>query len=153
MRQFSHSAEENMSNKIPYSVVLADDHALFRSGLKRILVEGCGLEVVCEAGGGAELLKFLTTIRICPDLAILDISMPDLNGIDTAAKIKAAYPEMKMLILSMHQEKEYVARALSVGVNGYLLKTNADADLFEAIEQIRQGKTYISPLLYDEVLS
>lgn len=142
-----------MSPQIPYSVVLADDHALFRTGLKRILVEGCGLEVVCEANDGAELLKFLETTKHCPDLAILDISMPNLNGIDTAAKIRSAYPDMKMLILSMHKEKEYVAKALSAGVDGYLLKTNADADLYEAIEKIRQGGVYISPLLYDEVLS
>jgi DNA-binding NarL/FixJ family response regulator len=82
-------------------------------------------------------------------MAILDISMPNLGGLEAASRIKSAYPDMKVLILSMHREKEYVQKALSVGADGYLLKQDSSAELFTAIEKIRQGGVYFSPLLYD----
>jgi DNA-binding NarL/FixJ family response regulator len=105
------------------------------------------LEVIGEAGDGIELLEFLNLIESAPQMAIVDISMPNLGGIEATAKIKSAYPGMKVLILSMHREKEYVRGALSAGADGYLLKEDANTELFLAIEKIRRGGVYISPLL------
>jgi DNA-binding NarL/FixJ family response regulator len=134
-----------------YRVVVADDHAMFRHDLKRILLEKGNLEVVGEAGDGIELLKFLNLIKLAPHMAIIDISMPNIGGIEATSRIKSTYPDMKVLILSMHREKEYVHGALSVGADGYLLKEDAHTELFSAIEKIRQGEVYISPLLTEVV--
>ena len=136
-----------MPTECTYRVVLADDHAIFRNDLKRILVEKSDLEVVGEAGDGIELLEFLNLIESAPQMAIIDISMPNLGGIEATSKIKSTYPGMKVLILSMHREKEYVHGALSAGADGYLLKEDANAELFSAIEKIRRGGVYISALL------
>ncbi len=133
----------------PYRVVLADDHAMFRHGLKSVLVKKGDLEVIGEAADGLELLTFLKLVKLAPHMAIVDISMPNLGGLEATSKIKSAYPDMKVLILSMHREKEYVQKALSAGVDGYLLKQDSSADLFSAIERIRQGGVYLSPLLPD----
>lgn len=136
-----------MSTECPYRVVLADDHAMFRNHLRRILVEKGDLEVVGEAGDGIELLEILNLIESAPQMAIVDISMPNLGGIEATSKIKSSYPDMKVLILSMHREKEYVHGALSAGADGYLLKEDANAELFSAIDKIRRGGVYISPLI------
>ena len=136
-----------MPTQCPYCVVLADDHAMFRHDLRRILMEKGDLEVVGEAGDGIELLEFLNLIESAPQMAIIDISMPNLGGIEATSMIKSTYPDMKVLILSMHREKEYVRGVLSAGADGYLLKEDANAELFSAIEKIRQGGVYISPLL------
>jgi DNA-binding NarL/FixJ family response regulator len=128
-----------------YNILLADDHILVRQGIKKIIQEDGNMEVVGEAGDGIELLELLE--KITPHLVILDISMPRLRGLAAAAKIKQLYPDVKMLILSMHRSKEYLHQALAVGVNGYLLKEDADMALFAAIETVRQGQTYVSPLM------
>jgi len=128
-----------------YRIVLADDHFLIRQGLRRIL-EGKGdLEVVGEAADGLELLFLLDNLK--PHLVILDISMPNLQGIDTARQIKMKYPGMKILILTMHAEREYLYQAISAGVEGYLLKEDAQKELLLAIEKIRRGKGFLSPIL------
>ena len=128
-----------------YRIVLADDHILVRQGIKKIITADSGMQVVAEAGDGLELMEILQ--EITPHLVILDISMPRLNGLAAAVKIKQLYPDIKMLILSMHRSKEYLRQALAAGVNGYLLKEDADVALFAAIEIVRQGKIFISPLL------
>jgi DNA-binding NarL/FixJ family response regulator len=128
-----------------YDIVLADDHSLVRRGIKKIIQQDGEMRVVGEAGDGLELMKILG--EITPHLVILDISMPGLKGLAAAAKIKQLYPEIKILILTMHRSKEYLHEALAVGVNGYLLKEDADVALFAAIETVRRGQTYISPLL------
>jgi DNA-binding NarL/FixJ family response regulator len=133
------------SNMAPYKIVLADDHILVRQGIKKIIQEDVDMKVVSEAADGMELLEILE--KTTPDLIILDISMPRLRGLAAAEKIKQRYPGVKMLILSMHRSKEYLQQALAIGVNGYLLKEEADVALFAAIETVRQGKTYVSPLL------
>ena len=128
-----------------YRIVLADDHFLIRQGLRRIL-EGKGdLEVVGEAADGLELLFLLDNLK--PHLVILDISMPNLQGIDTARQIKMKYPGMKILILTMHAEREYLYQAISAGVEGYLLKEDTQKELLLAIEKIRRGKGFLSPIL------
>ncbi|UCF93131.1 MAG: response regulator transcription factor [Desulfobacterales bacterium] len=136
-----------MPNKCPYRVVVADDHAVFRHNLKRILRERSDLEVAGEAGDGVELLAILCLIAPAAHMAIVDIAMPHIGGIEATAAIKRTYPGMKVLILSMHREKQYVHEAMSAGADGYLLKEDADADLFPAIEKIRGGGVYLSPLL------
>ncbi|MFA4901563.1 MAG: response regulator transcription factor [Desulfobaccales bacterium] len=129
----------------PYNIVLADDHILVRQGIKKILQEDREMRVVGEAADGVELLELLG--KIAPELVILDISMPRLKGLAAAERIRHLYPNIKVLILSMHRSKEYLRQALAAGVHGYLLKEDADVALFAAIEIVRQGKIFISPLL------
>jgi len=138
-----------MVMECPYRVVVADDHVVFRHGLKRVLVAEGDLEVVGEAGDGLELLTRLSLMDMAPHLAILDVSMPILGGIEVTSRIKSAYPEMKVLILSVHGDQEYVRGALSAGADGYLLKKDTDRELVLAIEKIRQGGVYLSPILPD----
>ena len=126
-----------------YRIVLADDHELFRQGLREILNGMVDLEVVGEAADGLELLNLLDHVK--PHMAILDISMPRLRGIDAASEIEKKHPELKVLILTIHKDDAYRARAISVGAEGYLLKENIGRDLFPAISMIRQGKVYFPP--------
>jgi DNA-binding NarL/FixJ family response regulator len=134
-----------------YRIVLADDHGLFRQGLKGILEKTSDLEVVGEAADGLDLLELLKSGRPGADLVILDIAMPSLRGIDAIPEIKAALPVAKVLIVTMHDDREYLYQALAAGADGYFLKKDADAELFAAIEKIRQGKTYVSPHLSEEL--
>ncbi len=129
----------------PYRIVLADDHAMFRRGVRRIIQEGEDLEVVGEAGDGLELLEIIK--KSPPDMVIVDVSMPNLRGLEATREIKIAFPGTKVIILTMHKDKEYLYHALSAGAEGYLLKEDADIELFSAIKTIRQGGTYISHLL------
>lgn len=129
----------------PLRVILADDHAMFRQGVRRILDEVPGVEVVAEAQDGLALLRLLRTID--PHLIILDISMPNLRGMEAAREIKAIRPEAKILMLTMHKESEYLYHAMQAGVDGFLLKEDADSELIQALASICQGKRYISPLL------
>ena len=122
---------------------------LVRQGLKRILEGRPDLEVVGEAGDGLELLELLNHTH--PDMIILDVSMPKLRGIEAIHEIKMMRPEVSILMLTMHKETEYFQQAISAGADGYLLKEDADSELFSAIEKIRHGKIYISPVLSDEL--
>jgi DNA-binding NarL/FixJ family response regulator len=126
-------------------IVIADDHFLIREGLRSILEMENNLKVVGEAKDGMELLFLVDQLN--PDLVMLDISMPNLQGIETARLIKMRHPEMNILILTMHQENEFVIAAVASGVEGYLLKEDAPKDLLLAIEKIRQGRGFISPAL------
>jgi DNA-binding NarL/FixJ family response regulator len=129
----------------PYRIILADDHVLVRQGIRKIIQENPEMEVIGEAGDGLELMNLLKKSR--PHLVILDISMPKLRGLEATKRIKELYPEVKVLILTMHRSKEYLCRALEFGASGYLLKEDADLALFSAIEAVRQGRVFISPLL------
>jgi DNA-binding NarL/FixJ family response regulator len=131
-----------------HRIILADDHVLMRRGLRRILEERGGLEIAGEVGDGLELLNILH--RINPDLIILDLSMPNLRGIEAIPEIRHVRPNAKVLILTMHKEEEYLYQAISAGANGYLLKDDAEKELFSAIEHIQNGKIYISPGLADQ---
>jgi DNA-binding NarL/FixJ family response regulator len=130
-----------------FRIILADDHAILRQGLKRILNEAAELKVIGEAGDGIELLNLVKQLK--PDMVILDISMPNLRGIEAVHELKTIYPEVKILILTMHKDIEYIQKAASEGADGYLLKEDADTELFIAIKKIRQGKIYITPGLTD----
>lgn len=131
-----------------FRIALADDHALFRKGLKKILEETPDLEVIGEAGDGLELLHLLKSLS--PDMIILDISMPNLRGIEAIYEIKRMRPEARILILTMYKDKEYLCQAISAGADGYFLKKDADAELFSAIAKIRRGEMYVSPSLAEE---
>ena len=134
-----------------YSIILADDHVLVRQGLRRILEGTDDLEVVGEANDGLDLLQLLK--HVTPQMVILDIFMPNLRGIEAITEIKTMQPDVKILILTMHRDKEYLYLALSAGAKGYLLKEDAARDLFSAIAEVRQGKTYISPYFSDKVIN
>jgi DNA-binding NarL/FixJ family response regulator len=133
----------------PYRILLADDHVMFRQGMKHIIEGVAGLEIVGEVGDGLKLLDRLK--KSPPDMVILDISMPNLRGIEATKEIKTTNSEVKVLILTMHNDKEYLYHAISAGADGYLLKEDADTELFSAIETIQHGGNYISPLLLVEL--
>jgi len=132
-----------------YRVILADDHVLVRQGLKRILADG-DMNVVGEAGDGLELLDILA--KTSTDMVILDISMPRLRGIEAIHEIRALYPDVAVLVLTMHKDMEYLYLALSSGAKGYVLKDDADKELFAAIARVRRGRTYVSPHFSDELV-
>lgn len=133
----------------PYRVIIVDDHAMLRQGIKRIVDESKDLEIVGEAGNGPELLEMLEDTPA--DMIILDISMPGIGGIELTKKMHRSYPDIKVLILSMHKEKEYLYHALAAGADGYLLKEDTGSELFTAIEAVREGTTYVSKLFSKEV--
>ena len=131
------------------SIVVADDHALLRKGIIRILDEVDYFHVVGEAGDGLELIELLKKKKA--DLAIVDISMPNLRGIEATKEIKKMYPNIKVIMLTMHKKMEYLQQALTMGADGYLLKEDTDEELLTAIENVRRGKIYISRALSEEV--
>ncbi len=129
----------------PFNILLADDHVMFRRGVRRIIQSIGDVEVVGEASDGFELLELLK--KTAPDLIVLDISMPNLRGLEATREIKIINPGVKVLILTMHKDREYLYHAFSAGAEGYLLKEDADSELISAIDTLRKGGTYISPLL------
>jgi DNA-binding NarL/FixJ family response regulator len=129
----------------PYAIVLTDDHVLFRQGVKKIIEEVAGLQVVGEANDGLELLELLKTVS--PDLVILDISMPNLRGLEAAREIKTLYPQIKILFLTMHKKKDFLQEGVEADVDGFLVKEDADIELLQAVEAIRRGQKFFSPLL------
>jgi len=137
---------EETSSMPLYHIVLANNHAPLREGLKRILKENSELKVIGEAGDGLELLSFLNLSNVPLHMVILDLSLPNLKR-DIIHKIKAIQPDVKVLILSMHKDKEYFGRAIINGAEGYLLKENVDRELLPAVEVIRQGGVYVPSLL------
>lgn len=125
-----------------WRILLADDHQIVREGL-RSLLEKAGHEVVAEASDGHEALWLARTLL--PDIAVLDMTMPMLNGLDAAHQIHRIVPTTKTILLTMHNEKAYVLRALREGMRGYVLKSQASEDLIRAIEEVMGGDIYISP--------
>lgn len=133
----------------PYCLVLADDHVMFRKGVKRIITGVDDFEVIGEANDGRELLDLLQTTN--PHLIILDISMPNLRGLEATREIKRVYPYIKILVLTMHKKKEFIQQAMAAGADGYLLKEDADSELLKAIKTVREGNKFISSLLASEL--
>ena len=132
-----------------YSIVLADDHIMFRQGVKRIIEETPGLKVVGEANDGLELLRLLRGQE--PEMVLLDISMPLLRGLEATQEIKKLYPRIKVIILTMHRSREFLQQGLEAGAQGFLLKQGADFELLRAIQAVREGEKFISPLLSTEM--
>lgn len=128
-----------------YTVILADDHAMFREGIKSIIDRLNDVSIIGEANDGLELLEFLKDS--CPDLILLDISMPNLRGLEAIREIKKTYPQVKILVLTMHKKKQFILQALKDGANGFLLKEDAGDELLRALQTIRSGGQYLSPLI------
>lgn len=131
-----------MSSTSTIKVIIADDHAILREGLKQILAETEDIEVIADAKNAAEAIKLAGTKGL--DVIVLDISLPDRNGIEACGIIKKEYPHVPVLMLSMHREDVYAIRALRVGASGYLSKQGASDQLVTAIRAVAKGKKYIS---------
>ena len=127
---------------MPLRILLADDHQVVRQGL-RALLEREQLQVVGEASDGLEAVKQAQALR--PEVAVLDVGMPQLNGLDAAREIMRAAPGTRTILLTVHTEDGYVMTALRAGIKGYVLKNQAAADLVQAIREVSSGRTYLSP--------
>jgi DNA-binding NarL/FixJ family response regulator len=124
-------------------VLIADDHGIVRSGLRLLLERQPDIEVIAEAADGAEAREI--AVRERPDLAILDVRMPKLTGLQVTRELKKQAPEVSVLILSMHDDERYLFEALKAGASGYVLKTQADTDLVEAIRAVERGEPFLTP--------
>jgi DNA-binding NarL/FixJ family response regulator len=124
------------------TVMIADDHPLVRSGLRILLERGGEFEVIAEASNGDEAIDL--AVRHKPDVILLDVGMPRLNGPDAARSILEKLPKTRIVMLSMHSDEAYVLRALKAGARGYLLKVSPEADVLEAVRAVAAGKTYFS---------
>jgi DNA-binding NarL/FixJ family response regulator len=134
---------------VPIRVVLADDHVLVRQGLKSLL-EREGLQVVAEASDGQEAVRAVQSLQ--PDIAVMDISMPILNGLDAARDISRSAAKTKTILLTQHDEDEYISEALDAGMKGYVLKSQASSELIQAIQQVSRGQVYLSPSVSSAVV-
>jgi len=132
-------------------ILLADDHALVRAGLRALLAELPDVEVVAEAGDGHEAIGLIREKK--PDVALVDVTMPKLNGIEVAARVKKEMPETRVVIVSMHADDAYVHRALVAGAAGYLLKTADRAELEMALRAIGRGERWLSPAVSKKVVA
>jgi two-component system, NarL family, response regulator NreC len=134
----------------PLRILVADDHTLVRQGLRKILEAQPDWQVVAEAGDGREAVQ--QAIETSPDVVILDIAMPRLNGVEAVQQITRRAPHAKILVLSMYADEAYVTRAVRSGARGYLLKDSADVDLIRAVTAVAQGKSFFSPTVAKVIL-
>jgi two-component system, NarL family, response regulator NreC len=132
-----------MEGAVPIRIMLCDDHAVLRSGLRALLASEPGVEVVGEAADGAEGVERAVALR--PDVALLDITMPVMDGIEAARRIHRSAPAVKVLVLTMHDDPEYLFQALDAGAAGYVLKRAADTDLIDAIRQVVRDDAFLAP--------
>lgn len=135
----------------PIRVLLADDHALFRAGIRMLLERMAGVEIVGEASHGREIFSLLK--RIPADVVVMDIAMPELNGLEATARVTREFPWVKILILSMYATPDYVVQALRAGATGYLLKDAATAELELALRAIARGETHLTAAVSKTVVS
>jgi len=126
----------------PIRLLLADDHALVRAGIRALINRLPGIEVVAEAGDGREALRLIEQLQ--PDIALLDITMPALNGFEVLDYVAKYSPKIRIIILSVHEAREYATQALKAGAAGYLPKTAASSELKEAIDTVMRGEPYVS---------
>ena len=131
-------------------VLLADDHAVVRQGFKMILGSQPDMEIVGEAGNGREAVELAETLK--PDVAIMDVAMPELNGIEATRRLASSAPHTRVLALSMHKDSVYVREILRAGARGYLLKDSGAADLVSAVRAVASGEGYLSPAVSNAVL-
>jgi DNA-binding NarL/FixJ family response regulator len=132
-------------------ILLADDHVLVRQGFRMILAAQPDMEIVGEAGNGREAVEYAEKLK--PDIVIMDVAMPELNGIEATRRLAASLPRTRVLALSMHKDSVYVREILRSGARGYLLKDSADADLLAAVRAVAKGDGYLSPAVSDAVLT
>jgi DNA-binding NarL/FixJ family response regulator len=139
---------EMKPGKESFCILLADDHVLIRHGIKNIIKQNDKFQVVGEASNGEELMVFLEDLEV--DMIILDISMPGIGGMEAISLVKSKYPCTKILMLTMHKNKQYFYNAMAAGADGYLMKDDSDQELLVAIEKVLSGKSYISPFMVDD---
>ena len=132
-------------------ILLADDHALVRHGFRMILAAQPDMEIAGEAGNGREAIELAQKLK--PDVVVMDVAMPELNGIEATRRLIELAPRTRVLALSMHKDNVYVREILRAGARGYLLKDSADADLIAAVRAVAKGEGYLSPGVSDAVLS
>jgi two-component system response regulator NreC len=138
-----------MTKKI--RILLADDHAVVRQGFRMILAGQPDMEIVGEAGNGREAVELSEKLQ--PDIVVMDVAMPELNGIEATRRVSTSSPRARVLALSMHKDSVYVREILRAGARGYLLKDAADSDLIAAVRAVFRGEGYLSPAISEAVLS
>jgi two-component system response regulator NreC len=132
-------------------ILLADDHTIVRQGLKLIISSHADLQVIGEAANGREVLELAEKLK--PDVILMDVAMPELNGIEATRRLREVSPRTKVLVLSMHKEAVYVREILKAGARGYILKDAIDTELISAIQSVARGDGYISPAISGTLLS
>src|SRR2546428_9948121 len=132
-------------------IVIVDDHPLFRKGLEQLIHSDGGFMVCGEAGDAAEAMEVIRKLH--PDLAIVDLSLPGANGIELIKNIRAEFPRLSILVLSMHDESLYAVRALRAGADGYVMKHEAMANVIHAIREVFDGRPYLSPAMAAQVIT
>lgn len=135
----------------PIRIILAEDHTIVRKGLRALLESASDIEVVAEAANGRMVVDQVANLN--PDVVVMDITMPLLNGLEATRQLKEQYPKLKIVILTMHSDEEYVFQSLRAGVDGYLIKETAPLDLVKAIRAAHQGNSYLSPNISKKVVS
>lgn len=137
-----------MSKK--YRIVIAEDHTILREGLKALLVSDSKFKVVGEAEDGRDAIRLAE--KLAPDLILMDLSMPGMNGMDAIVEIKKRLSDIKIVVLTVHKTEEYILAALQAGADGYLLKDDTHAELMMAVKSVFSGKTYLSPAISEKVI-
>jgi DNA-binding NarL/FixJ family response regulator len=135
----------------PKRIVIVDDHPLFRKGLQELLHSDGGFGVCGEAGNASEAMDVIR--RMCPDLVVVDLSLPGANGIELIKNIRAEFPKLPILVLSMHDESLYALRAMRAGADGYVMKHEAMANVVDAIHEVFNGRPYLSPAMAAQVIT
>jgi len=133
-----------------FRVLIADDHGIVRQGLRALLEKSPDVSVIGEASDGREAVRLAAELR--PNIVVMDIAMPMLNGVDATSQILSRDPEIKIIILSMHSDESYILRALSAGAKGYLLKDSAEGDILPAVQTVAEGRPYFSPVIASTLL-
>ena len=132
------------------NILIADDHGIVRKGLRLQLEQNSDFQVVGEAADGRDAVRMAEELK--PDVVVMDIAMPNLNGIQAAAQIVKRNPRIGIIVLSMHSDESYLIRALAAGAKGYLLKDSAEVDLYRAVQVVAQGKPFFSPAIANTLL-
>jgi len=132
-------------------IILAEDHTILRAGLRALLASREDFEVIGEAGDGREAVRIVD--KHVPDLLIIDLSMPKLNGMEAIKEIKGRHPQVKIIVLTVHKSDEYIVASLDAGANGYILKDASHNELVLAIEYVMDGKVFLSPSISDKVMN
>ncbi len=131
-------------------MLIADDHAIVRNGLRKLLEEQADMDVIGEATDGLQTVKKVKSLR--PDVALIDIAMPRLSGLEATSLIKESLPKVQVVMLSMHEKDAYVDRALAAGALGYVLKASPTSDVLEAIRSVHEGKYFLSSKINDQII-
>lgn len=140
---------QSVNSTRPYRILIADDHAIVRGGIRALLPTEPGIEICGEAGNGREVLASLGTDR--PDMIVMDLNMPQMHGLQATRLIRQAHPEIAVLVLSMHSSDDFVRESMRLGVRGYILKADADVELRAAVARIRQGGTVFSSQIAEAI--